>query len=191
MSSRKHNEGPLDLIAIIVFLCLIAGATELIGGIRRTADIQQKEQEDQRIVEEIRNSHVPRVKLPDSIVLNDYELQQNALGERDMLNNEADNYDRVVVGSLTNNGDAIAAYSLHVSFEIYNKKTKKILDGAHCIVWNDEDINSGDVWEFDASDNMEDCFESYAIINDNNYYDIHHRIDLDNFVVVYDQYDIK
>lgn len=86
-----------------------------------------------------------------------------------------------MTGELANKGDSIPAYSLHLSFDIYNLDGEKV-EGAYYIVWNDEEIKSGSTWKFDANDNLDDCFP-----------EISHgtKIDTTKYVVVYRDYSIE
>lgn len=100
-------------------------------------------------------------------------------------------YSHVAEGLLYNNGDTIKAWSLHITFDIYEKDGDKV-DGAYCVVWNDDDILPESTWDFGALDNLDDCF---AGIDSKGYFGTEFvdekQIRLSDFDIRYKSYDTK
>ena len=134
-----------------------------------------------------------KATLSDSLELTSYKLTQHSYCNSEYNDCDLTGYDkrysRTVEGSLLNKGDTIKAWTLHIFFDIY-EKDGDIVDGAYCIVWNDEDIPSGSTWDFEAFDNIDDCF---AGIDSDEYFGTkfpgEKQIDLNDFDIRYRSYD--
>lgn len=175
--------GPKEWIVLGVFALLVGGFFFVQIATMINPNFFVKDKADSSTIESIRNKISPKTKLPSTLSLNSYELQQTSYYSNEHPNSleEPDRFNRVVTGELANKGDSIPAYSLHLSFDIYNLDGEKV-EGAYCIVWNDKEIKSGSTWKFDANDNLDDCFP-----------EISHgtKIDTTKYVVVYRDYSIE
>lgn len=184
-SEKKKTKilGPHEWIAFGIFAIIAGGFlfVQIATMINPNFFVRDKDNTT-KIIDSIRNNNPPKTKLPSTLLLNNYELQQNSYysDEHPTSLEEPDRFNRVVTGTLINKGDTIPAWALHLQFDIYDLDGKKV-DGAYCIVWNDTDIKTGSTWNFKAIDNLDDCFPS-----------ISHKvkIDVSKYVVVYRDYDI-
>lgn len=185
LKKRKNRVlGLQEWIVFGVFVFVIGGSLFVQIATMINPDFFVRDKDNTaKIIESIRKNNPPKTKLPNSLSLDSYELQQNSYysSEYPTSLEEPDRFSRVVTGKLTNNGDTIPAWALHLQFDIYDLDGKKN-DGAYCIVWNDAEIKSGSTWVFKAFDNLDDCFPSISHST---------KIDISKFVVVYRDYDIE
>lgn len=133
--------------------------------------------------------------LSDNLKLTSFKLAQHSYCYDDSNDCEMSGYGKryshVAEGLLYNNGDTIKAWSLHITFDIYEKDGDKV-DGAYCVVWNDEDIPPESTWDFGALNNLDDCF---AGIDAKGYFGTESvdekQIRLSDFDIQYKSYDTK
>lgn len=181
---KANTLSPKEWITLGIFVFAIGGFlfVEIATTINPNFFVHDKHDNAAEIADSVRKNNPPETELPNTLLLDSYELQQSSYysSEHPSLE-EPDHFERIVVGKLTNRGDVIPAWSLHLRFDIYDLDGEKV-NGAHCIVWNDADIEPGSTWNFKAFDNIDDCFPgiSHSI-----------KIDISKYVVVYKGYDIE
>lgn len=179
----KKPLGPTEWIVLAITVLLVGGFLFVEIATMINPNFFAKKDDDSAVIESVRNNVPPKTKLPNTLSLNNYSLKQNSYYSNDHPTSleEPDRFSRVVTGELTNRGDPIPAWSLHLSFDIYNLDGEKV-EGAYCVVQNDKEIKSDSTWKFDASDNLDDCFP-----------EISHgtRLDIAKYVVVYRDYSIE
>lgn len=181
--NKKKSLGPTEWIVSSIVVLLVGGFLFVEIATMINPNFFAKTEDNSSKVESIRNKISPKTKLPETLLLNNYTLKQTSYysNEHPTSLEEPDRFNRIITGELQNKGDSIPAWSLHLSFDVYDLDEKKA-DGAYCIVQNGEEIAAGKTWKFDAIDNLDDCFPEVSHGT---------KIDINKYVVVYRDYDLE